>query len=310
MGADMSFNCDNCKIVLWGHKTIANTFHYINVAYERTFKHLGFNVSWMDDNDDVSNFDFSNSIFFTEGQVDGKIPLREDCFYILHNCYDQKYNFLYDKNRCARMQTYTDDALKYNLTKLEDCIYADYEGKCIYFPWATDLLPYEIENNKPSKSFNSDSRIINWVGTIGGEKFGNIDQITPFKKACEKQGITFSHAMAGKSTEENIDLIKTSYMAPTIVGKWQHEVGYIPCRIFKNISYGQMGITNSPRIYELFQHKVIHNNDTYWLFYDAKNYMEKMPLSELHSLMDFVKDKHTYINRINTVMGFIDHLLR
>jgi hypothetical protein len=300
-------NKENYKVVLWGHKSNLNTFYYIHYAYERAFRHLGYNVMWLDDNDNVGGIDFSNTLFFTEGQVDGKIPLREDCFYVLHNCGD-KYKDLFAKGRCTHMQTYTDDALKYNYTKLQECIYADYEGKCLYFPWGTDLLPDEIERNKPDRVFNSDSKYVHWVGTIGGEFFGNIDQVTPFKKACAENNITFTNRML-VSADENVRLVKESYMAPTIVGRWQHEVGYIPCRITKNISYGQMGITSSPRIYEMLEHKVIYNSDSYQLFYDAVDYMSKMPLSELHSLMDFIKDKHTYINRINIVLDYINKLL-
>lgn len=304
----MKISYTDTKFILWGHKSHYNTFYYIHHAYHRTFMHLGAQVFWFDDSDDVSKFDFSNSFFFTEGQVDAKIPIRDDCFYLLHNCYNDKWKPVIENNRAARMQTYTDDVLKYNTTKLEDCIYADYEGKCLYFPWATDLLPHEIEANKPNIVFNKDSDTVHWVGTVGGEKFGNIDQINPFIKACQENNIKFSQVML-ISLRDNIDRIKSSYMAPTIVGAWQHEVGYIPCRIFKNISYGQMGITSSPRIYELFQHKVIHNNDTYRLFYDARNYLEQMPLSELHSLMDFVKEKHTFINRIDTAIKFCNKLL-
>lgn len=297
----------NYKIVLWGHKLHHNTFYYINYAYERTFKYLGYDVYWFDDNDDTSHFDFNNSLFFTEGQVDKKIPSRDDCFYVLHNCDYEKYKDLFSKNKAIHMQVYTDDVLKYNCVKISDFIYADYIGKCIYFPWATDLLPPEIELNKPSKVFNRESNTINWVGTIGGERFGNIDQINPFKKACQENNINFNQTMLVSMTD-NINLIKASYMAPTITGKWQSEVGYIPCRIFKNISYGQMPLTNSSHIYELFHHKVIYNHNTYQLFYDAKNSLEKMLLEELHSLMDFVKDNHTYLNRIDTIITFINKI--
>jgi hypothetical protein len=301
-------NTQTWKMVLWGHKTHYNTFYYIHHAYNRAFKHLGAQVYWFDDDDNVSNFDFSNSFFITEGQVDKKIPLRDDCFYLLHNCTDDKYKPLLDKNRAGRMQTYTDDVLKYKIPKVEDCIHADYDGKCLYFPWATDLLPHEIEANKPSQPFNKDSRVIHWVGTVGEGTFGNMGQINPFIQACNANGIRFDQVML-VSLEENIRRIKASYMAPTIVGKWQHEVGYIPCRLFKNISYGQMTMTNSPRLYELCQHKIIHNNDTHQLFYDARDYLSKMPLSELHSLMDWVKDKHTYLNRIDTVLTFCNKIL-
>jgi hypothetical protein len=301
----MKITKEKYKVVLWGWKDHFNTFHYIHFAYNRTFKYLGYDVYWFDDNTDISNFDFKNTLFFTEGQVDKNIPLRDDCFYVLHNCDQKKYKELLNRNKCIQMQTYTDDVLKYNYSKLGECIYADYEGKCIYFHWPTDLLPHEIEKNKPNVAFNSESKFVHWVGTIGGEYFGNIDQIAPFKSACLDNGITFTNRML-VSQEENINLIQQSYMAPTIAGKWQFEVGYVPCRITKNISYGQMGITNSPRIYELFDRKIIFNTSTYDLFSDAKQYLEKMPVSELHSLMDYVKENQTYINRINTIIDFID----
>lgn len=298
----MQFN----KIVLWGWKdsiNVGNTFHYINRSYYKAFKHLGYNVFWFE-NDAQHDFDFSNSLFLTEGQVDKNIPLRDDCYYVLHNCNSEPYRTLIEKNRCCNMQVYTNDVLKWDITKLDDCIYADYNGRCIYYPWATDLLPDEIEANKPTVVFNQESKFVHWIGTIGGEKFGNIDQITPFRIACQENGITFTNRM-NISNEENIRLIKESYIAPTIVGQWQHDVGYIPCRIFKNISYGQMGVTSSPTIYEsLFHKKVIHNNDTRQLFFDARDYMEKMPLNELHELMNVVKDKHTFINRINHLLNF------
>jgi hypothetical protein len=174
-------------------------------------------------------------------------------------------------------------------------------------PWATDLLPHEIEANKPARPFNKNSNIIGWVGSLVYGVFGNLDQINPFIDAAEKNGLKFQHA-ASISTEENIKLIQNSYMAITIVGKWQHEKNYIPCRIFKNISYGQFGITNSQSSYEILENTIIHNNDTSQLFYDAKNKLECLKLDELHSLMDFVKNKHTYINRIETILKYIERV--
>ena len=301
----MKFNYNDWKIVLWGYKQNDNTFHYIHNAYNKAFQHLNAKVYWFDDNSNINGFDFSHCVFFTEGQVDKRMPIRNDCFYLLHNCDNDKYKSLVDDNKAIRMQVYTDDVLKYQTIKLDECIHADYEGKCIYFPWASDLLPSEIEANKPNVAFNKDSKIVHWIGTIGDGRFGNVEQINPFKLACQENGIGFSQAML-ISFEENVRRIKESYMAPAIVGKWQHEVGYISCRSMKNISYGQMIMTNSPRIYEFMDRRIIHNNDTYQLFFDAQKYLDVMPLTELHSLMDFIKEKHTFLNRIQTILDFID----
>ena len=38
--------------------------------------------------------------------------------------------------------------------------------------------------------------------------------------------------------------IRLSRIAPAIAGKFQVDINYLPCRMFKNISYGQLGITN------------------------------------------------------------------
>lgn len=290
------------KAVIWGHPLHSHTHSYIHNSFYKAFKHLGYETYWLNNDSDISNLNLDNALFITEGQVDKKMPLLNSSFYVLHNCYNERYNNL--KNKCS-LQVYTDDCTKYGYTKLDTCHYADYNGKCLYQPWATDLLPHEIELNKPSVVFNEQSNIINWVGTVGAGEFGNINEITPFSMTASHHGITFK-SMMNISMEDSVKLIKESYMAPTILGTWQHNKNYIPCRIFKNISYGQPGLTNSYRIYELFDGNVIHHDKTDHLFYSAKEAFAKMQLNELHSLMDLVAQKHTYINRIQSILDFVE----
>ena len=98
-------------------------------------------------------------------------------------------------------------------------------------------------------------------------------------------------------------------MAPALQGKWQCDVGYIPCRIFKNISYGQPGMTNSKTVYDLFKGKILYNSNPSKLFRDAQEYLKKMTLQDLYAQMDFVKERHTYLNRINHLLNFL-HLIK
>lgn len=86
-----------------------------------------------------------------------------------------------------------------------------------------------------------------------------------FSAWCKKNNIIY-HCRGGYSgdnvsPEENENLIKKSIIAPTLQSDWQIENKYIPCRIFKNISYGKMGIVNNPAINELFDYKLIYNSD-------------------------------------------------
>src|ERR1700722_11695217 len=137
------------KVIIWGHKLHTNTFSFVFNGFYRGFQHLGYNTFWFDDSDDVSQIDFSNSLFITEGQVDGKIPLVADAVYFLHNADLTKYPSL----KSFTYQVYTDDVLTRNCIKVDSCIYYDIPGRCLYMPWATDLLPYEIDEIKSALPF-------------------------------------------------------------------------------------------------------------------------------------------------------------
>lgn len=285
------------KIIIWGHKLHSHTHSYVHNGFYEAFKYLGYKTYWFDNKDDVSNFSFEKSIFITECQVDQKIPLRKDCFSDLHNCRSEKY--LAVDIKFINIQVYTDDVILRKCNKIDDFIYS--QGNCLYFPWATDILPEQIEKNK---EFVEKTNEIYWVGTIGAGEFGNITELQPFMDECKKNKIKFIQK-SNVSRDENMKFIKKSLMAPAIVGPWQKKKGYIPCRIFKNISYGQMGITNSKNCNSIFQNKLIFNENTSQLFYDARKKLKEISKEDIYFLMDIVKNKHTYINRINLILNFI-----
>lgn len=295
------------KVVIWGHKLHTHTHSYIHNGFYRAFLHLGYPTYWFDDQDDVSEFDFSESLFLTEGQVDRAIPLREDAIYLLHNPSSGKYQSLHH----IILQVYTDDVLSHpHFIRAADCIYYDLAGRKLFMPWTTDLLPQEIDRIKENLPNVKREPAIWWVGTLGEEAlYGNLTEIRGFITACEESGVLFHQSdpwIHPISTEEHIRLIGSSYMAPALVGAWQKERGYIPCRIFKNISYGQMGITNSLRTYELFQKKIVYHPDCRQLFFEAKAKLTHYTIEEQGELMDFVRDHHTYLNRIATILDFLE----
>lgn len=142
------------KVVVWGHKLHTHTHSYIHYGFVKAFKYMGYSVYWLDNNDDIQSIDFSNALFITEGQVDKNIPIRQDCFYIIHNCDSSKYSDLLAKGRCINLQVYVHWCLKKNVVKLDEFIYYDLQDKFIYMPWATDLLPYEIDQIKKRATLN------------------------------------------------------------------------------------------------------------------------------------------------------------
>lgn len=293
------------RVVIWGHKLHTHTHSYVHYAFHRAFKYLGYNVLWLDNDDNITNIDFSDSLFITTGLADQKIPLRDDCYYVLHNCNLQKYHDLCQKGRCLVLQVYTHDLLSCDVDKIDDYVYFHKSNKILYMPWATDLLPEEIDTIKSSMPHNK-SNDAYWVGTICySGSFSNNRQLYPFMEACKENGIRFIHKQ-GISPEQNKEHITRSILAPVIQGEWQCEKGYIPCRIFKNISYGALGVTNSKTVYELFKGKIVYHEDSYQLCYLALERSKSITLAELYEVMDFVKENHTYINRIRHILNAFD----
>ena len=83
-------------------------------------------------------------------------------------------------------------------------------------------------------------------------------------------------------------------------GTCHKTIGYIPCRILKAISYGLLGITNSRHVYELLDKKVIYNSDEEKLFNSSIKEIDNIEL--IKQQMKIVRERHTYINRINDLL--------
>jgi hypothetical protein len=282
--------------VLWGHKLHTHTHSYIHEGFARAFQFLGYDVHWVDDNDDVSGIDFSGALFVTEGQVDGRIPIRQDCKYILHNCDGEKYASV--RSHCLTIQVYCASQLRGRaLDRVGPASY--YADGVLYQPWATDLLPNEIRFEWADIPREPASY---WVGTVGGGVFGNVNELDGFQRACQDHGVGFVQR-GGVSRELHIALIQRSQLAPAITGTWQVEQGYVPCRIFKNISYGQLGLTNSAAVHDVFDGQLIMNSDTHQLFLDGEE-ARRAPSApaRVRELMRTVRDTHTYVQRIDSIL--------
>lgn len=309
------------KIVIWGHKLHTHTHSYVHEGFFRAFRYLGFDVSWLDNSDDVSEFDFSNTIFLTEGQVDSGVPVREDCKYILHYCDPVKYNpvmnrvlfmeramvserrRLADKPDARIAGPWTYYELDYRGTRGWRTFDGPIGAPAAYILWATDLLPDEI--NLAWAQLNR-SHDIYWVGTIGSGQFGNATELGPFALGAIRNNRGF-YQRTNLSREAHIATLQLSALAPVIVGQWQLRNGYIPCRLFKNISYGHLPQTNSKHVSSVFDGKLRCNEDTHALFFESEADVHPSDAQRelLLSLMVEVRDNHTYVNRAKTLLEYL-----
>ena len=299
------------QIVIWGHKLHSHTHSYIHNGFYIAFQHLGYKTLWLDNNDDVSQINFSNSLFITEGQVDQKIPILEDCYYVLHNCAMEKYSNLQEKKYII-LQVYTNDVVnKHNAFEINKTTYTYYKEKTLYMPWATDLLPEEIDKNI-EKVRNEELKIENIISFVGSMTMPWVH----VRNFCNHNNIKFVNYGGNSnnlSIEDNIRLTQMSILAPAFQDNWQSTNGYIPCRIFKNISYGKMGITNNPTVYELYNREIIFDNNMNNALvkgFEFEKIEKKEKIQKIIDLMEITKKNHTYLNRIEEIFKFLQKSLK
>lgn len=291
------------QVVIWGHKLHTHTHSYIHYGFYKAFSYMGIKTFWYDDSDDISNVNFDNSLFITEGQVDKKIPINDKSFYVLHNVDQNKYITIPNKNKMM-LQTYTISCINDNTKKYPHRKNTYYDDYCLFTMWGTDLLPNEIKKNIDNldKINENNERCTYFIGTRTPLWNG-------FERWCHVNNVKYESfgGFCGKnvSPDENQLLIQKSIISPCLQTKWQIDNEYITCRIFKNISYGKMGITNNNVVNLLFDGKLIYNKNVNKLCDNALIYTNDQDyLKRLKELMEDVLNNHTYLNIIESIIWF------
>lgn len=297
-----SFN----KVIIWGYPLHTHSHSYIHACWVKAFKYLGYDTFWFSDDNFDENFDYTNCLFITEGYADFKIPLHKSNIYYVHVCVDpQRYldagvrfidmrynviylndvNYDYDLNKS--LQSGKAQQISY-VTYYEELEYYP----AIYISWATDLLPHEFDYSLNNN--NDQNNTVYMIGSAGSHHM-------PLSQALSACGINMKHIDCWKepiSFEENMQLMKQNIVNIDIRSDQHKNIGYIPCRVFKAISYGKLGITNSKRVEELFgKDNIIYNDNISELVKLALSNKDNYKL--IIRQMQYVQKHHTYLNRID-----------
>ncbi len=286
------------KIIIWGHYPLHSSTHgYIHDTYFKAFESLGYDVMWVSNEDHL--IDYTGAVFFVEDSQKSAMPVRPDCKYITHHV-DTKYftdrgvpfeNVLKLGN-CIRNTVHFE--------KIEDLCHWDESTRTLYQTWGTDLLPDEIKVDDHIK-FDESNQYINYVGMMYEQGPYWIEY---FAHCAEKNGKEVKLYTQSVTHQENRMMIRNSYICPDFRSDWHLQCGYIPCRIQKNISYGRVQGTNSPFIKEAFGDYVVYGGTPETLYNNLIN-AERGGKINMKDAMQFIKDKHTYINRINNILKFL-----
>lgn len=304
------------QVVIYGYPLHSHTHSYIHSSFKRAFEYMGYKTLWLTDADNLSGINFDNTLFVTAGEQEKNIPLNKTSKYILHNVNSKKY--LDNECKIFTIQVHTNQVPPDNTTnceRIDKCTFLEKgeNSNCLYMAWGTDLLPHEINLDDATNQLTD--KYCFWAGTYGDSTstFQNGTELIPYFDMCKKNGIevkTINPWSNPIDDKENRRLVKNSYLSPAIQGPWQIHKEYIPCRIFKNISYGHLGITNSAAVNSLFDNLLVYDRDPTKLFHksiDAKK--DPKVIDKIKYLMNEVKNKHTYINRISTIFECMDNKL-
>ena len=283
------------KVIIYGHKLHSHTHSYIHQAFYKAFLKMGYETLWLDKNDKFENYDFSNSLFLTEGQVIDNIPVRSDCKYLLHFVdKDTVKKIGLDESNVLNFKFFENESTKYE--KINDFSFYDRKSNILYFPWAATLFPDQIDKCS-EKLFNPKERDVNFIGSVWDV---NVEYIKKFKESCTVSNKNF-HWRRLLNDKEYFYYTVKSYATVDFRGELHLNIGYLPCRIFKALSYGIVPGTNSEHVKKAFGEYVYFNENPGQILEGTAEFWKSKDKKDIRAAMNFVKENHTYINRINDI---------
>lgn len=288
------------KFVIWGHKLHESTHGYIHNSYNKAFRYLGYETYWVDENDDLSSIDFSDVVFFVEGSRSRGIPKLKNCKYITHHLNTEKLTsegVLY--NNILKLGNYLPREEIHE--RIEDLAYWDKNTRTLYQCWGTDLLPHEININDYVK-FDSSRKTLNYVASLYDQGFWWAGEFATILN--RDFNVEFKVFTQNVSDLENFQLIRNSFLCPDFRSDWHLECGYIPCRMWKNISYGRIVGTNSPYVKKALGEYSVFGGTPETLYQNLLTSEINASINMKEAMM-FVRDNHTFINRVNTILKLL-----
>ena len=318
------------RLIIWGYKPdTGHTHSYIHYGYYIAGNALGLETHWLDTRD-LSRIDpslFDDALVITEHyaplRVSPGMPLSQTSTYFVHYMGNRKDNpenpdgaSLY-RGKVGRFLDFRYNGYGWNdknydyvidkskVTKISEgsSFEKGTDGYDIFYSiFATDILPDQINFDdvnipKERKSF--------FAGTIRQD---NAYLFEPFVKALSENNIKFVHNSPWDnplSPDEIRKHISTSLIAADLRGEVWQKGGYVPCRTLKNISYGALGVTNSIAVKEMFGNNIAYADNPYDMVYTALN-----KINDKKAILDsmaYVKEHHTYINRVNDIIDVADN---
>jgi len=293
------------SVVIWGLKDPnTSSQRHIHRHLFTVLQKIGCRVFWYEDLSDNNALIENNSLVFSSYECCFNIQYKKDNWYATFTAPRDRIkeckNFL-------NLRVYGDAESRSNFefeTILWDKTTAFQKSThLLYQSFVTDLLPEEF-----LPPIFSTGRYFYWIGSIWNDanNHGNKKNIKLLEAALLRHHIKFTH-VENASDAENIAFVRSSRIAPSIGGDFQTKA-MLPCRVWKNISYGQLGITNLSKALDVFDSHIIYDSNIDKLIDKALTIGEKEYKEMTLYQQCVVAKDHTYLNWIFNVVRALEEM--
>ena len=285
------------------------THTYIFDGFYRAAKYLNFEAYWIDNQKDLENVTDDKTIVFCEGSYMPDLDKKLSCKYVVHSIprnLEEKCRELTMKKLCLNLEVFKKEALCFD--KFNDLAFFNDKFFTLYQPWATNLLPHEIEDIEYLDKIQYSSSY--YIGLLYGSGSHRANDLNKFlKKSNKKSEIK---CVVGASDSLARELTLKSSICIDIRSGHHLEVGYIPCRVFNTLSYGREIFVNSKLIKKYLNHIPYVNyyssgedlRNKYENFCSMNSY-KKFYERKIYTL-NFIKKNHTFVNRLNNIVEILN----
>ncbi len=281
------------------------THIYIFYGFYRAAKYMNFEVFWIENQKDLENISDEKTIIFCEGSFMPDLNKKSMCKYVVHSVpknLEQTCRELSKEYLCLNLEVFKKEALQFN--ELNDLSFFDDKSYTLYQPWATNLLPNEFEDTDYKERIKYD--ISYYIGMLYGSGSKRAIELNKFLSKSKRRSTI--KCVVGASDSLAKELTIKSSICVDIRSGHHLEVGYVPCRVFKTLSYGREIFVNSKLVKKYLKNipfvryyssgeDLKNQYENFCSMNSYKKYSEKRKFT-----LKYIKNKHTFVNRLNNIL--------
>ncbi len=284
-----------------------HTHSYIFEGFYNAAEFLGYSNFWIENQSDLEEIADSKTLVFCEGSYIPDFKKGLNCKFVLHSIPTNLDNFseFSESKKYLNLEVFKNEAL--NFEKIADLTYFNRENFTLYQPWATNLLPNQIfiGENIP----NVENKISYYIGMLYGK---GVTRAQAYNLLLKDSIVgTKIKCVTGASHKTSQKLTMRSSICLDIRDDHHLEIGYIPCRIFKTLSYGRQIFVNSHYIKKYLSHipsvKFFSDGKCLQNQYDEslsfQNSQTKENIEKRDFSLNYIKNNHTYVNRLKNIFS-------